>query len=111
MVARRRCHCDTEVAGIVVKLNQFGTVTETLATIRMAREAGYRAVVSDHSGETEALFIADFVVATGVGEIKAGPPARSERVAKYSQLLRIRRAAGRSRRVRRPSGRRDALSR
>jgi enolase len=74
---------------ILIKLNQIGTVTETLATIRVAREGGYRAVVSHRSGETEDPFIADFVVATGVGQIKTGAPARSERVAKYNQLLRI----------------------
>ena len=74
---------------ILIKLNQIGTVTETLATIRVAREGGYRAVVSHRSGETEDPFIADFVVATGIGQIKTGAPARSERVAKYNQLLRI----------------------
>jgi len=74
---------------ILIKLNQIGTLTETLETIAMAREAGYRAVISHRSGETEDALIADFVVATGVGQIKAGAPARSERVAKYNQLLRI----------------------
>ena len=74
---------------ILIKLNQIGTVTETLETITIAREAGYRAVVSHRSGETEDTFIADFAVATGVGQIKTGAPARSERVAKYNQLLRI----------------------
>ena len=74
---------------ILIKLNQIGTVTETLETIAIAREAGYRAVVSHRSGETEDPLIADFVVATGVGQIKTGAPARSERVAKYNQLLRI----------------------
>jgi enolase len=74
---------------ILIKLNQIGTVTETLDTIEIARDAGYRAVVSHRSGETEDTFIADFVVATGVGQIKTGAPARSERVAKYNQLLRI----------------------
>ncbi len=74
---------------ILIKLNQIGTVTETLDTIKLAREAGYRAVVSHRSGETEDTFIADFVVATGVGQIKTGAPARSERVAKYNQLMRI----------------------
>ncbi len=58
-------------------------------TIELAREAGYRAVISHRSGETEDTFIADLVVATGVGQIKTGAPARSERVAKYNQLLRI----------------------
>ena len=74
---------------ILIKLNQIGTVTETLDTIKIARDAGYRAVVSHRSGETEDTFIADFVVATGVGQIKTGAPARSERVAKYNQLMRI----------------------
>jgi enolase len=72
---------------ILIKLNQIGPVTETLDTI--TRDAGYRAVVSHRSGETEDTFIADFVVATGVGQIKTGAPARSERVAKYNQLMRI----------------------
>jgi enolase len=74
---------------ILIKLNQIGTLTETLETIALAHEAGYRAVVSHRSGETEDALIADFVVATGVGQIKTGAPARSERVAKYNQLLRI----------------------
>jgi enolase len=74
---------------ILIKLNQIGTLTETLETIRIAGEAGYRAVVSHRSGETEDTFIADLVVATGAGQIKTGAPARSERVAKYNQLLRI----------------------
>jgi enolase len=74
---------------ILIKLNQIGTLTETLDTIALAREAGYRAVISHRSGETEDAFIADLVVATGVGQIKTGAPARSERVAKYNQLLRI----------------------
>ncbi|MGA2012700.1 MAG: phosphopyruvate hydratase [Solirubrobacteraceae bacterium] len=74
---------------ILIKLNQIGTLTETLDTIALAHGAGYRAVVSHRSGETEDAFIADFVVATGVGQIKTGAPARSERVAKYNQLLRI----------------------
>ena len=74
---------------ILIKLNQIGTLTETLDTIALAHEAGYRAVISHRSGETEDTFIADLVVATGVGQIKTGAPARSERVAKYNQLLRI----------------------
>jgi enolase len=74
---------------ILIKLNQIGTLTETLQTIAIASDAGYRAVISHRSGETEDALIADFVVATGVGQIKAGAPARSERVAKYNQLLRI----------------------
>ena len=74
---------------ILIKLNQIGTLTETLQTIALAHEAGYRAVVSHRSGETEDTTIADLVVATGVGQIKTGAPARTERVAKYNQLLRI----------------------
>jgi enolase len=74
---------------ILIKLNQIGTVTETLSTIAMAREAGYRAVISHRSGETEDSSIADLAVATGVGQIKTGAPARGERAAKYNQLLRI----------------------
>ena len=74
---------------ILIKLNQIGTLTETLDTIEIAKNAGYRAVVSHRSGETEDTFIADLVVATGVGQIKTGAPARSERVAKYNQLMRI----------------------
>ena len=74
---------------ILIKPNQIGTLTETLETIAVAREAGYRAVISHRSGETEDSFIADLAVATGVGQIKTGAPARSERVAKYNQLLRI----------------------
>jgi len=74
---------------ILIKLNQIGTLTETLDTIAIARAAGYRAVISHRSGETEDTFIADLAVATGAGQIKTGAPARSERVAKYNQLLRI----------------------
>jgi enolase len=74
---------------ILIKLNQVGTISETLQTIAIARDAGYRAVVSHRSGETEDTTIADFAVATGVGQIKTGAPARGERVAKYNQLLRI----------------------
>jgi enolase len=74
---------------ILIKLNQIGTLSETLDTIALAHDAGYRAVISHRSGETEDTFIADLVVATGVGQIKTGAPARSERVAKYNQLLRI----------------------
>jgi enolase len=74
---------------ILIKLNQIGTLTETLETIAIARQAGYRAVISHRSGETDDAFIADLAVATGVGQIKTGAPARGERVAKYNQLLRI----------------------
>jgi enolase len=72
-----------------VKLNQIGTLTETLETIGLAHEAGYTAVISHRSGETEDTTIADLAVATGSGQIKTGAPSRSDRVAKYNQLLRI----------------------
>ncbi len=81
---------------ILIKLNQIGTLTETLDTIAIARDAGYTAVISHRSGETEDTFIADLAVATGAGQIKTGAPARSERVAKYNQLLRIEEELGRS---------------
>jgi enolase len=74
---------------VLIKLNQIGTVTETLETIEMARRARYTAVVSHRSGETEDSFIADLAVATGVGQIKSGSASRSDRMAKYNQLLRI----------------------
>jgi len=74
---------------ILIKLNQIGTVTETLEAMRMASAAGYTAVVSHRSGETEDAFIADFVVATGAGQIKTGSASRTDRIAKYNQLLRI----------------------
>jgi enolase len=74
---------------ILIKLNQIGTVTETLAAIELARRNGYTAVVSHRSGETEDPFIADLVVATGVGQIKTGSASRTDRIAKYNQLLRI----------------------
>jgi enolase len=74
---------------ILIKVNQIGTLTETLAAIAMAREAGYTAVMSHRSGETEDVTIADLAVATGCGQIKTGAPSRSDRVAKYNQLLRI----------------------
>ena len=74
---------------ILVKVNQIGTLSETLDAIDLARGAGYRSVMSHRSGETEDTTIADLAVGTGVGQIKTGAPARSERVAKYNQLLRI----------------------
>jgi enolase len=74
---------------ILIKVNQIGTLTETLQAIGLAREAGYTAVISHRSGETEDVTIADLAVATGCGQIKTGAPARSDRVAKYNQLLRI----------------------
>jgi enolase len=74
---------------ILVKVNQIGTLTETLEAIRIASEAGYTAVISHRSGETEDATIADLAVATGAGQIKTGAPSRSDRVAKYNRLLRI----------------------
>jgi enolase len=74
---------------ILVKVNQIGTLTETLEAIRIAHEAGYSTVISHRSGETEDTTIADLAVATGAGQIKAGAPSRSDRVAKYNRLLRI----------------------
>ena len=74
---------------ILIKLNQIGTLTETLAAVRMAHQAGWSVVISHRSGETEDTTIADLAVATGAGLIKTGAPARSERVAKYNRLLRI----------------------
>ncbi|MCX8110180.1 MAG: phosphopyruvate hydratase [Syntrophorhabdaceae bacterium] len=74
---------------ILIKLNQIGTVTETLTTIEMAKRAGYTCVISHRSGETEDTFIADLAVATNVGQIKTGSASRSERIAKYNQLIRI----------------------
>jgi len=74
---------------ILIKVNQIGTLTETLEAIALARAHGYSAVISHRSGETEDATIADLAVATGVGQIKTGAPARTDRVAKYNQLLRI----------------------
>ena len=74
---------------VLIKLNQIGTVTETLKAIEIAREAGYRCVISHRSGETEDVFIADLAVATGVGQIKTGSLSRTDRVAKYNRLMRI----------------------
>ena len=74
---------------ILVKVNQIGTLSETLEAIRVARQAGYTAVISHRSGETEDTTIADLAVATGAGQIKTGAPSRSDRVAKYNRLLRI----------------------
>jgi enolase len=79
---------------ILVKVNQIGTLTETLDAVRTAQEAGYTAVMSHRSGETEDTTIADLAVATGCGQIKTGAPSRSDRVAKYNQLLRIEEALG-----------------
>ena len=89
-VERLRRGIEAGVANsILIKVNQIGTLTETLQAITTARQAGYSAVISHRSGETEDVTIADLAVATGCGQIKTGAPARSERVAKYNQLLRI----------------------
>ncbi|MEA2211224.1 MAG: enolase [Solirubrobacteraceae bacterium] len=79
---------------ILIKVNQIGTLSETMAAVRMAREAGYAVVMSHRSGETEDVTIADLAVATGCGQIKTGAPSRTDRVAKYNQLLRIEEALG-----------------
>jgi enolase len=79
---------------ILIKVNQIGTLTETLDAVRMATEAGYTVVMSHRSGETEDTVIADLAVATGCGQIKTGAPSRSDRTAKYNQLLRIEEALG-----------------
>jgi enolase len=89
-VERLRRGVDEGVANaILVKVNQIGTLTETLEAIALARERGYEAVISHRSGETEDTTIADLAVATGAGQIKTGAPSRTDRVAKYNQLLRI----------------------
>ena len=74
---------------VLIKVNQIGTLTEAIDAIQMAQKAGYQAIVSHRSGETEDPFIADLAVAFNTGQIKTGAPCRSERIAKYNQLLRI----------------------
>ena len=74
---------------ILIKVNQIGTLTETLDAIEMAKRAGYRSVISHRSGETEDSLIADIAVGTNAGQIKTGSLSRSDRIAKYNQLLRI----------------------
>jgi enolase len=94
-VQRLQRGIDSGVANsILIKVNQIGTLTETLAAIDLARANGYTAVMSHRSGETEDTTIADLAVATGCGQIKTGAPSRSDRVAKYNQLLRIEEALG-----------------
>jgi enolase len=89
-VERLQRGVDTATANaILVKVNQIGTLTETLDTVGLATRSGYRSVMSHRSGETEDVTIADLAVATNCGQIKTGAPARSDRVAKYNQLLRI----------------------
>jgi enolase len=74
---------------ILIKLNQIGTLTETLAVIEIAKKANYRTIISHRSGETEDTTISDLAVGTNAGQIKTGAPSRTDRVAKYNQLLRI----------------------
>ncbi|HBN81837.1 MAG TPA: phosphopyruvate hydratase, partial [Ruminococcaceae bacterium] len=81
---------------ILIKLNQIGSLSETLSAIKMAHSAGYTAIVSHRSGETEDTTIADLAVALNAGQIKTGAPSRSERVAKYNRLLRIEESLGAS---------------
>jgi enolase len=96
-VERLRRGIDEGVANaILVKVNQIGTLTETLETIELARSSGYAAVISHRSGETEDTTIADLAVATGAGQIKTGAPCRTDRVAKFNQLLRIEEELGAS---------------
>jgi enolase len=90
----RRGMAEGVANAVLVKPNQIGTLTETLETMRLAREGGYAAIVSHRSGETDDVTIADLAVATGAGQIKTGAPSRGERVAKYNQLLRIEEALG-----------------
>ena len=86
---------------LLVKVNQIGTLTETLDAVSLAHRSGYRCMMSHRSGETEDTTIADLAVATDCGQIKTGAPARSERVAKYNQLLRIEEQLGESAAIRR----------
>lgn len=85
----RRGIAEKAANSVLVKLNQIGTLTETMESIEMAQRAGWTAVISHRSGETEDTFIADLAVATGAGQIKTGAPARSERTAKYNRLIEI----------------------
>jgi enolase len=95
--ARLQRGIDASVANaILVKVNQIGTLTETLEAIRLALANGYAVVISHRSGETEDTTIADLAVATGVGQIKTGAPSRTDRVAKYNRLLRIEEELGES---------------
>jgi enolase len=86
-----REHCAN---AILVKVNQIGTISETLRAVDIAHKAGYRAVLSHRSGETEDATIADLAVATNCGQIKTGAPCRSDRNAKYNQLIRIQESLG-----------------
>ena len=92
----RKGIADKVANGLLVKLNQIGTVTETLDAMAMARDAGYASVISHRSGETEDATIADLAVGTSAGQIKTGSASRSDRTAKYNQLLRIEEELGAS---------------
>ena len=81
---------------ILIKLNQIGTITETLNAIKLANQVGFGAIISHRSGETEDTTIADFAVATGVGQIKTGSASRTDRICKYNQLLRIEEMIGKT---------------
>jgi len=81
---------------ILIKLNQIGTVTETIDAIELARKSGYNSIISHRSGETEDTFIADLAVATAAGQIKTGSASRTDRIAKYNQLLRIEEELGKA---------------
>jgi len=81
---------------ILIKVNQIGTLTETLEAIEMAKKAGYTAIISHRSGETEDTIIADIAVATNAGQIKTGSASRTDRIAKYNQLIRIEEELGES---------------
>ena len=85
---------EKSINSILIKLNQIGSVTETLDAIKLALDNKLGAVISHRSGETEDTFIADFAVATGVGQIKTGSASRTDRICKYNQLLRIEEALG-----------------
>ena len=105
-VARLRMGIERTVANsVLVKVNQIGSLTETLDTVELATRNGYTSVMSHRSGETEDTTIADLAVATNCGQIKTGAPARSDRVAKYNQLLRIEEQLGESAAVRKPTRR------
>ena len=94
-IKRLRCGIQLHVANaVLIKMNQIGTLSEAMDAVEMAHKAGYRTVISHRSGETEDSFIADLAVAAGSGQIKTGAPCRTERVAKYNQLLRIEDAIG-----------------
>ena len=87
---------ESSANAVLIKLNQIGTVTETIEAIEMCRRAGWGFVISHRSGETEDAFIADFAVAMGGGQIKTGSACRSERIAKYNRLLEIESELGRA---------------